>query len=225
MQNSTSILFMLEQGSFWTSLLRGLGVTLYVSAISIVLAFIFGIIFGVMRYSKVPVVSQIAAVYIEFLRNIPLLLLLFAFFLIGQMQNLTAAIVAMTVFTAAVVAEVVRGGLNSIPKGQWEAARSQGMSYLQILQHIVLPQAVTKMIPPMVSQFVTAIKDSAFAMQLGVLELLNRAGILRSQFTGTGQLMTIYAVIAVIYFIVNFILSLAARRLQKKMSAGSGTIN
>jgi len=224
MVRNPSIVYMLAQGSFWTSLLNGLGVTLIVSAISIVAAFILGVIFGVMRYSKVPVISQIAAVYVEFLRNIPLLLLMFAFFLIGQMQNLTAAIVAMSIFTGAVVAEVVRGGLNSIPKGQWEAARSQGMSYIQILRHIVLPQAITKMIPPMVSQFVTAIKDSAFAFQLGVVELTNRGKIIQSQSTAVGQVLMTYAVVAAIYFIVNFILSILARRLQKKLSAGGGTI-
>ncbi|MCL2654833.1 MAG: amino acid ABC transporter permease [Coriobacteriia bacterium] len=215
---------MLQKSFFWTSLFRGLGVTLVVSAISIVLAFIFGIIVGVMRYSKLPVISQVAAVYIDFLRNIPLLLLMFAFFLIGQMQDLTAAVIALTVFTTAVVAEVVRGGLNSIPKGQWEAARSQGMSYIQILRHIVLPQAVTKMIPPMVSQFVTLIKDSAFALQLGVLELSNRASILQANFTTPAQMLMIYAVIAAIYFTINFILSVIARKLQKRLSAGGGTI-
>jgi len=224
MHNTVGIWAMVVEGSFWTSLLAGLGVTLIVSAISIVASFILGVIIGVMRYSKAPVLSQLATVYIEVLRNVPLLLLMFAFFLIGQMQNLTAAIVAMSIFTAAVVAEVVRGGLNSIPKGQWEAARSQGMSYIQILRYIVLPQAVTKMIPPMVSQFVTAIKDSAFALQLGVLELSNRAGIQRSLFTHPGQVLTTYAVVAAIYFIVNFILSIIARRLQKKLSAGGGTI-
>jgi len=219
-----SIWYMLSQPFFWTSLLNGLGVTLIISAISIILAFIFGTIVGVLRYSKLPVVSQIAALYIDFFRNIPLLVLMFAFFLVGQMQNLTAAIVALTVFTTAVVAEVVRGGLNSIPKGQWEAARSQGMSYLQILRYIVLPQAVTKMIPPMVSQFVTLIKDSAFALQLGILELSNRSSIIQAQFTGPGQMLMTYAVIAAIYFIINFILSLVARRLQKRLSAGGGTI-
>jgi len=222
---TTSIGYMLSQGPFWTSLLNGLGVTLIISAISIVLAFIFGIIVGVMRYSKLPVISQLAAIYIDFLRNVPLLLLMFAFFLIGQMQNLTAAVVALTVFTTAVVAEVVRGGLNSIPRGQWEAARSQGMTYIQILRHIVLPQAVTKMIPPMVSQFVTLIKDSAFALQLGVLELSNRASILQASFTAPAQMLMIYAVIAAVYFIINFILSIVARRLQKRLSAGGGTIS
>lgn len=222
--HTTGIWYMISEGSFWTSLLSGLGVTLIVSAISIVVAFVLGVVVGVMRYSKAPVISQIATVYIEILRNIPLLLLMFAFFLIGQMQNLTAAIVAMSIFTGAVVAEVVRGGLNSIPKGQWEAARSQGMTYIQILRYIVLPQAVAKMIPPMVSQFVTAIKDSSFALQLGVLELSNRAGILRAGHTGTGQILTIYAVTAAIYFTVNFILSVVARRLQKRLSAGGGTI-
>ncbi|MCL2332453.1 MAG: amino acid ABC transporter permease [Actinomycetia bacterium] len=222
---NASIPDMLAQSSFWVSLMRGLGVTLVISIIAIVLAFIFGIIVGVMRYSKVPVISQLAAIYIDFLRNIPLLLLMFAFFLIGQMQNLPAATIALTVFTTAVVAEVVRGGLNSIPKGQWEASRSQGMTYLQILRHIVLPQAVTKMIPPMVSQFVTVIKDSAFAIQLGVLELSNRATILQTQHTSAGQILVIFAAIAAIYFVVNFILSLVARYLQKRLSAGGGTIS
>jgi putative glutamine transport system permease protein len=118
----------------------------------------------------------------------------------------------------------VRGGLNSISKGQWEAARSQGMNYIQILQHIVLPQAVVKMIPPIVSQFVTVIKDSSFAMYIGVLELVRRSDILKSLFSNVNQILAIYAVVALIYFIVNFLLSSYARYLQKKLSAGRGAI-
>jgi len=223
--NNPSIAFMLSRTWFWTALLDGLKITLYISAVSILLAFIFGIIVGVSRYSKIPVLSQIATVYIEFLRNIPLILLMLFCFLVFQLPDVSAAIVALTLFTTAVIAEVVRGGLNSVPKGQWEASRSQGFSYVQILRYIVLPPAVTKMIPPIVSQFVTAIKDSSFALILGVVELVFSGNILKGLFPGVGQILTIYAVIAGMYFIVNFALSLVARALQKKFSAGGGTIS
>jgi putative glutamine transport system permease protein len=216
--------FMLTRPWFWTSLLEGLKLTLYISAVSIVLSFIFGIVVGVMRYSKLPVLSQIATVYIEVIRNIPLVLLMLMCFLVFQMKDVTAAILALTVFTTAVIAEVVRGGLNSISKGQWEAARSQGMTYIQILRHIVLPQAVTKMIPPIVSQFVTVIKDSSFALLLGVVELTARSNILKGLFPSVGQTLVIYAVIAAFYFIINFTISIIARRLQARMSVGRGGI-
>jgi putative glutamine transport system permease protein len=145
-------------------------------------------------------------------------------FLIAQMKDVSAAILALSIFTTAVIAEVVRGGLNSVPRGQWEAARSQGMSYIQILRYIVLPQAVVKMIPPIVSQFVTAIKDSSFALLLGVIELTARGNILKGLFPAVGQILTIYAVIALFYFVVNFAISLVARTLQKRLSAGRGSI-
>jgi len=222
--NNPSISFMLSRVWFWTALLDGLKITLYVSAVSILLAFIFGIIVGVARYSEVPVISQIATAYIELLRNIPLVLLMLFCFLVFQLRDVTAAIVALTLFTTAVIAEVVRGGLNSVSKGQWEAARSQGFSYVQILRYIVLPPAVTKMIPPIVSQFVTAIKDSSFALILGVVELVFSGNILKGLFPAVGQILAIYAVIAGMYFVINFTLSLVARYLQKRMSAGGGTI-
>ncbi|MDR1413266.1 MAG: amino acid ABC transporter permease [Actinomycetes bacterium] len=222
--NTTTIGFMLSRPWFWASLLDGLKITLYISGVSILLAFVFGIVVGVARYSRAPVISWIATAYIEFIRNIPLILLMLFCFLVGQMKDVAAAILALTVFTTAVIAEVVRGGLNSVPKGQWEAARSQGMSYLQILRHIVLPQSVTKMIPPIVSQFVTAIKDSSFALLLGVVELTARGNILKSLFSGVGQILMIYAVIALFYFSINFAISLVARALQKRLSAGRGSI-
>ena len=223
--NSPSIAFMLSRTWFWTGLWDGLRLTLYISAVSIVLAFIFGIVVGIARYSKLPVVSQIATAYIEFLRNIPLVLLMFFCFLVFNLPQLTAAITALTLFTTAVIAEVVRGGLNSVSKGQWEAARSQGMNYLQILRHVVLPPAVTKMIPPIVSQFVTAIKDSSFALVIGVFELIYSSNSLKGLFPAVGQILTIYAVIAGIYFTINFAFSLVARYLQKRLSAGGGTIS
>jgi len=223
-ETANTVWGMLTTPWFWSSLWSGLQLTIVIALSSIALSFVFGIVVGVARFSKLPVISQIATVYIELLRNIPLMLVILACFLVFQLKDMAAAITGLTIFTTAVVAEIVRGGLNSISKGQWEAARSQGMTYIQILRHIVLPQAVVKMIPPMVSQFVTAIKDSSFAMYIGVFELVRRSDVLKSLFTNVNQVLAIYAVVAMIYFIVNFILSSYARYLQKKMSAGRGAI-
>ena len=223
-ETSTTVWGMLTTDWFWKSLYLGLQLTIVISLTTIALSFVFGIIIGVSRFSKIPVLSQVATVYIELIRNIPLVLIILAIFLIVQLRDVTAAITGLTIFTSAIVAEIVRGGLNSISKGQWEAARSQGMTYIQILQHIVLPQAVVKMIPPIVSQFVTVIKDSSFAMYIGVFELVRRSDVLKGLFTNVNQVLTIYAVVALIYFVVNFILSSIARRLQKNMSEGRGAI-
>jgi len=223
-ETSSTVWGMLTTPWFWTSLLKGLQFTVIISLTTVSLSFALGVVVGVARFSKIPVLSQIATVYIELVRNIPLVLVILACFLILQLRDMTAAITGLTIFTTAIIAEVVRGGLNSIQKGQWEAARSQGMNYIQILRHIVLPQAVVKMIPPIVSQFVTIIKDSSFAMYIGVLELVRRSDILKSLFTSVNQTLAIYAIVALIYFIVNFLLSSYARHLQKKLSAGRGAI-
>jgi len=223
-ETSATVWGMLTTTWFWRALSEGLLLTLTISGATVVLSFIFGTIVGVARFSKVPIISQIATVYIEVIRNIPLVLVILASFLVLQLRDMTAAITGLTIFTTAIIAEIVRGGLNSISRGQWEAARSQGMTYIQILRHIVLPQAVVKMIPPIVSQFVTVIKDSSFAMYIGVFELVRKSDILKSLFTTVNQTLTIYAVVALIYFIVNFLLSSYARHLQKKLSAGRGAI-
>jgi len=223
-ETSSTVMGMLSTPWFWTSLWQGLQLTLVISLATVALSFVFGTIVGVARFSKVPGLSQVATVYVELIRNIPLVLVILAMFLVFQLRDITAAITGLTIFTTAIIAEIVRGGLNSISRGQWEAARSQGMNYIQILRHIVLPQAVVKMIPPIVSQFVTIIKDSSFAMYIGVFELVRRSDVLRSLFTNVNQTLAIYAIVALTYFIVNFILSSYARYLQKKLSAGRGAI-
>jgi putative glutamine transport system permease protein len=219
-----SLGFILTRPWVWESLWEGFLNTMYVSAWAVVIAFVVGTIVGVARYTRLPVVSWIAAAYTELLRNIPLALLMLMLFLLGRMQDVQAAILALGVFTSAIIAEVVRGGLNSIPKGQWEAARSQGLSYMQILRHIVLPQATVSMIPPFISQVVTVVKDSSFAWQLGYIELTARSRILQNLFTSPEQILVIYAVVALIYFVVNFLISESARRLQRKLQAGRGSI-
>ena len=209
---------------FWKGLWYGLALTLQIAGFSIVFSFIFGTILGAMRYSALPVLSQLATTYIEFVRNLPTLLLILASYFVLGLPAVWAGTIGLTIYTSAIIAEIIRGGLNSVPVGQWEAARSQGFSFLQSMRYIVLPPAVVKMIPPIVSQFVTVIKDSSFAMAIGAYELMFKGTILAAKYWKPQQIITIYIVISLIYFVVNISISQVARGMHKRMSAGRGTI-
>lgn len=218
------VIEMLSDPVLYIGLGKGLLLTLEISALSIVLSSILGTIIGAMRYSGFPVISQIATIYIEVVRNLPqLLLILVSYFVLG-LPGMWAATIGLTIYTTAIIAEVIRGGLNSVPVGQWEAARSQGFSFLQSMWYVVLPPSVVKMIPPIVSQFVTVIKDSSFAMTIGAYELMFKGQVLAGKYWKPSQIITIYILISLIYFTVNFAISTVARRLQKKLSTGRGSI-
>jgi putative glutamine transport system permease protein len=197
---------------------RGLWLTLYMSVISIVLAFVLGTIIGIARYSQAPVIGKLAGAYVELVRNSPLLLLIFFMKFGLQLPKETAGITALTVFTAAMMAEIVRGGLSSIDKGQWEAARSQGFSYLQTLRYIVLPQALRKMTPPIFSQFITLLKDTSFVWWIGVEDLTARGMILANKYTATAQFFVIMGLVALTYYVLCHLLSRVARWQEKRMA-------
>ncbi|MGA9174746.1 MAG: amino acid ABC transporter permease [Thermoactinomyces sp.] len=199
----------------------GLSVTLEVAAVAITLSFLFGIILGTLRYSRLPVLSQLAVLYIETIRNIPLLLIIF-FGWFGlkewgiELPSTTSVILSMTVFTSALVAEIVRSGLLSVDKGQIEAARSQGLTYMQTLFYIIMPQALKRMIPPLVSQFVSLIKDTSLGVAITLPELTHNAEIIYNQKLNGAIPILIF--VAIIYFVINYSLSIASRKLEKKLS-------
>lgn len=221
---NSPVIEMFQDPVLYIGLGYGLLLTLQIAALSIVLSFVFGTVLGSMRYSGLPVISHVAVTYIEFIRNLPtLLLILVSYFVLG-LPAMWAATIGLTIYTSAIIAEIIRGGLNSVATGQWEAARSQGFNFLQSMRHVILPPAVVKMIPPIVSQFVTVIKDSSFAMAIGAYELMFKGTILAAKYWKPSQIITIYVLIALVYFVINFAISLVARRLQTKMSAGRGGI-
>jgi len=197
----------------------GFKVTLYIAFVSIVLSFIIGIVLGTLRYAKIKVLSKVVAVIVETIRNMPLLLIIFFTFFalpeVGMKLSVTvAAISALTVFESAMLAEIVRGGLNSIDKGQIEAARSSGLTYTQALWHIVMPQALRRMVPPIVSQFISLLKDTSLCVVIALPEFMHNAQILYAQ--NVNYIIPIFIVVAFMYFIVNYCLSLIARRLESR---------
>ena len=200
-------------------LVDGFLVTLKIAAISIVLSFLIGGLIGILRYAKVPVISAVLAVVVETIRNLPLILIIFFVYFglqdpkVGlEMSISTAAITALTIFESAMLSEIIRGGLNSIPKGQIEAARSSGMSYIQTLWHIILPQALRNMVPPIVSQFISLLKDTSLAVIIALPELTHHGQVIYAQ--NINYVWPVLILVALMYFVVNYGLSIVARRLE-----------
>ncbi|HEO8257389.1 TPA: amino acid ABC transporter permease [Streptococcus agalactiae] len=198
-------------------LLQGFGLTLYISFISILLSMFFGTLLAIMRNSKNPIWKLIASIYIEFVRNVPNLLWIFIIFLVFQMKSVSAGITSFTIFTSAALAEIIRGGLNGVDKGQTEAGLSQGFTYLQVFIIIIFPQAFRKMLPAIISQFVTVIKDTSLLYSvIAIQEIFGKSQILMGRYFEAGQVFTLYAIITDVYFITNFIISSFSRKLSKR---------
>ena len=176
-------------GKYFEWLVSGLKVTMEISAVGIVFAFIIGLMVAVMKMSSIRPIRWIASVYLEFFRNTPLLIQIF-FWYFGSYKILptpvndwlnntnfefAAAVIALTIYTSAFIAEDIRSGILSIPKEQMEAARSAGFSFLRSMQYIILPQAVRVTVPPLVNQFLNLAKNSSLAMTIGVMELTYQA--------------------------------------------------
>ena len=203
-------------------ILQGLWLTLYISFIAIVLSTLIGTVLAVMRNGKNPLLRWVASIYIEFVRNVPNLLWIFIIFLVFQMKSTPAGITAFTVFTSAALAEIIRGGLNGVDHGQTEAGLAQGMTGFQIFIYIVFPQAFRKMLPAIISQFVTVIKDTSFLYSVIALqELFGKSQILMGGYYEPSQIFTLYGIVALAYFVVNFAISSYSRYLSKQWEQAS----
>ncbi len=198
----------------------GLLTTLGIALTSIAISLAGGIMLALGRLSPIAAVRWIATAYIEFMRALPVLLVIsFAYFalpgLIGiKLSPFAAGVIAMSAFTAALIAEIVRAGMLAVPRGLIEAARAQGLSGGQIVRLITLPIALRQMMPALVGQFVTLLKDTSLTAIIGVLDLLRRAQIVSSQ--PPFQPVPIFALIALVYFVVNFGIGRAGRRLESQ---------
>ena len=203
-----------------TFLAGGLGVTLELAAISIVLSFIAGVLLALARLSRFRPLSVAATIYIEGMRALPVLLVIFfAYFalprVIGiKLEPFVAGVIAMSAFTAALIAEIVRAGILAVPAGLIEAAQAQGFTGAQTLRIVALPIALRQMMPALVAQYVTLLKDTSLTAVIGILELTRRGQIVFAQ--PPFQPLPVFALIALMYFAANFGLGQIGRRLEAR---------
>jgi general L-amino acid transport system permease protein len=204
---------------------------LFLAASGIVLSFPLGGLLALGRRSSLPAARLLSITYIEFFRGVPLIALLFmgalmlAFFLppgFATPSNVIRAIVVFTIFTAAYIAEIVRGGLQSVPSGQTEASQALGMSPVKTTFFIVLPQALRNVIPALVGQFISLFKDTSLVSIIGVTEILRLSQIItqQEQFRGQGLITETLIFVAVIYWVGSFTMSRESQRLEKRLGVG-----
>lgn len=200
--------------------LEGVRLTLTISALSLVLSLPIGIFAGLCRVSRNRVIAFLSACYVEFFRGVPLLvLLIWIFFVLGRFLRLGAywsAIVGLAIFSGAFVAEVVRAGIQAVPKGQMEAARASGMTYIQAMKLVILPQAIRKVLPPLASQFIILIKDSSLVSVISVVDLTL---IGKNLVATTFRSLEVWSFIALLYFVMTFGLSKIIALLERKFRA------
>ncbi|MZI95841.1 ABC transporter permease subunit [Vibrio sp. CAIM 722] len=198
----------------------GLWVTIKISFISLIFAVALGLVFGLMRVAKNTACRDLSLTYVELIRGTPLLVQIFiVYFFIGTVldfDRFTAGVVALSVFTGAYVAEIVRAGIQAIPNGQMEAARSLGMNYGQAMLYIILPQAMKKTLPPLAGQFINLIKDSSLVSVISITDL-TKAG--REVVSGSFAPFEVWFTVAALYLVVTGSLSWGIQRLEKRLSA------
>lgn len=209
------------------SLLNGLWLTIVMAFFASIGSIIFGSILAVFRnyFTKgiVKIFSIIAIWYIEIFRNTPLLLWMYAScFVLPSMLDIPAnyavlGTIGLFLYTSSVMAEIVRGGLNSIDKGQFEAAQSQGFSFTFTILRIIFPQCYRKVTPTILSQCVTTIKDTSFLAALNVAELTNQSKDIISRLSDFNSIISVFATVAAMYFIVCFTLSVLVRMYANKV--------
>ena len=197
----------------------GLAKSIDLSVKAFVLATIVGLFIALLRLSGLLVGSGVALVYLEFVRNIPLLVLLYLiYYVIGpifKFDRYTAAIICLAVYHSATISEVFRAGINSVAKGQWEAAKSIGMSVAQSYRFIILPQSVKVMLPPLTNEAVQLIKSSAIVSVIAVAELTT---IGRNIISDTYMSFEIWFTVAAVYLVVTLILSTFVSGLEKRFA-------
>jgi len=200
-------------------LMMGLWTTLWLSAISSVFALFLGLATGLARVSKNVTLRGLAMVYVECIRGTPLLVQIFiAYFFLGTVFDLSrnvCGIGALALFAGAYVAEIVRAGIQAIPRGQMEASRSLGMTALQTMKDIILPQAFKKILPPLSGQFISLIKDSSLVSVIAITDL-TKSG--REIITSTFATFEVWIVVAAMYLLVTSLLSQIVFYMERRLA-------
>jgi His/Glu/Gln/Arg/opine family amino acid ABC transporter permease subunit len=215
--------FLSFAGTYLPYLLQGALVTIEIAVIGVIFGSIIGILVGLGRVSRVPLLSQISRFYIWIIRGTPLLLQLFvihfaipSIFSALTMPPFVSACIALSLNAAAYIAEIARGAIQSIDKGQMEAARSLGLSSGQSMRRIVIPQAFRRMLPPLGNEFIALIKESSLVSTIALYDLL-RTG--QQIISSTYRYMEVFALVGLIYLLLTTIMSYLVGKIEKKVGA------
>lgn len=202
-------------------LLEGLLITVEVAFYLIIFSVILGFILGIIRYFDIPVISKITGWVVDIIRNLPLLLIIFfTYFALPELglslDVFWSAVAAMTIFEASMISEILRGGLKAVPKGQTEAGLASGLTRIEVMRYVLLPQAARDTLPSVVSQLIALIKDTSLATIITLPELTHNAQIIYGQ--DTTYVIPMFAALAFFYFIICFALSLFSKYLARTIA-------
>jgi len=211
-----------------TNLWGGLLLTILIAVVAIVVSFPLGVFLALGRISKLPVIRWFSIAYIELIRGIPLITVLFMAQLMVplflsegvEINNLIRVMIGATMFSAAYVAENVRGGLQSINRGQFEAAKALGLNSVYTMAFIILPQALRAVIPAIVGQFIAMFKDTSLVAIVGLIDLLGIAKTIVANPDFLGKQMEVFLFIALIYWVFSYSMSYTSRKLEESLGVG-----
>lgn len=210
-------------------LLQSLGQTLLLTLLSLIFAFIIGLIFGLMNVSKSKILNCIGTIYVDGIRGVPLIVLAYFIYFgipaavkaIGftdfKLTALVAGTISLSMNAGAYMAEIFRTGIQSVDKGQMEAARSLGLSYGKSMRKVILPQAIRTMIPSIINQFIISLKDTSILSVIGFPELTKAGNIIVGN---TFKALQVWGIVAVMYMVVIITLSRVAKRIERRINVG-----
>ena len=210
-------------------LLRAMGQTLLLALCGLLFGTLLGMIFGILSVVKNKVCNVIAMIFVDVVRGVPMIVLAFFVFFgvpycLNNMMGLSATLTALQAGTiclalncGAYMAEIIRAGIQSVDKGQMEAARSLGLPYWRAMQRVVLPQAIRTMVPSIINQFIITLKDTSILSVIGFPELVNTA---KNVVANTFKSFQVWTIVGIMYLIIILILSKAAKRLERSWSRG-----
>jgi polar amino acid transport system permease protein len=201
-------------------LLKGLQVTLYIFVIAIILGFLIGLVIALFRLAPLKILNWIAKVYVDAIRGTPFIVqLFFIYFGVNSLQvvslnSTTAGIITVAINAGAYFAEIVRAGIQSIDKGQSEAARSIGFTGAQTMRYVVLPQAFRRMLPTITNQSIISLKDTSLLSVIGIADLTQQGQI---QASATFEAFKIWLAVGIIYFIIIYLLTMLANFIERRI--------
>ncbi|KQC47850.1 MULTISPECIES: amino acid ABC transporter permease [Geobacillus] len=203
----------------WDLYMQGFGHTIKASVLALIGSLALGTIIAIFRIAPIRPLNWIGMAYVEFIRNIPLVLIVFVFFMglpaVGiRFDSFTAGTLGLMVYTAAFIAEAIRSGIQAVPKGQMEAARSSGLTYLQAMRYVILPQAVKIVIPPLGNQFINLVKNSSVLGVIAGLDLMYYGDLISSK---TFVTFDVYIFVALFYLVLTIPLSLGVGYLERRL--------